>query len=227
MPASAAIGFLVATPELGLDAILISIPLLGPELTGVRLIAAFVVAYAVAVFVGRGLRSIAPMEQHSDSTPPPPVQTRLKNGVHFGLVELFDHTFPWVLAGLLVAAWAEPILNESVFATIPSYLQVPLFAIIGIPVYVCASGSTPLAAIAIHKGISPGAAIAFLIAGPATNVTTFGILVNSTVNAPQLFLVLPWPFVRSRQGCSWTISRLTPHSTYTLISITHRTSSAG
>ena len=52
----------------------------------------------------------------------------------------------------------------------------PLFAIIGIPVYVCASGSTPLAAIAIHKGISPGAAIAFLIAGPATNVTTFGIL---------------------------------------------------
>ena len=72
VPASAAIGFLVATPELGLDAILISIPLLGPELTGVRLIAAFVVAYAVAVFVGRGLRSIAPMEQHSDSTPPLP-----------------------------------------------------------------------------------------------------------------------------------------------------------
>jgi uncharacterized membrane protein YraQ (UPF0718 family) len=116
------------------------------------------------------------VEQPSNSTTQPSVQTRLKNGVHFGLVELFDHTFPWVLAGLLVAAWAEPILDESVFATIPSYLQVPLFALIGIPVYVCASGSTPLAAIAIHKGISPGAAIAFLIAGPATNVTTFGIL---------------------------------------------------
>jgi hypothetical protein len=44
------------------------------------------------------------------------------------------------------------------------------------PLYVCASGSTPLAAILIAKGVSPGAAIAFLLTGPATNVTTFGVL---------------------------------------------------
>ena len=42
--------------------------------------------------------------------------------------------------------------------------------------YVCASGATPIAALAIHKGLSTGAAMAFLIAGPATNVTTFGVL---------------------------------------------------
>ena len=44
------------------------------------------------------------------------------------------------------------------------------------PVYVCASGATPLVAILIYKGVSPGAALAFLLTGPATNVTTFGIL---------------------------------------------------
>ena len=42
--------------------------------------------------------------------------------------------------------------------------------------YVCASGATPIAAIAIFNGVSPGAALAFLLAGPATNVTTFGVL---------------------------------------------------
>ena len=55
-------------------------------------------------------------------------------------------------------------------------MQVVLFALLGIPVYVCASGSTPVAAVVIAAGVSPGAGLAFLIAGPATNVTTFGIL---------------------------------------------------
>lgn len=176
VPASAAIGFLVATPELGLDAILLSIPLLGWELTGARLVAAFTVAFLVAIFVGRKLSAHPKIEGAAQTASTQPFSQRIKDGIHFGLVELFDHTFPWVLAGLLVAAWVEPMLSSTLFDAIPSYLQVPLFAIIGIPVYVCASGSTPLAAIAIHKGVSPGAAIAFLIAGPATNITTFGIM---------------------------------------------------
>jgi uncharacterized protein len=176
VPASAAIGFLVATPELGLDAILLSIPLLGWKLTGARLVAAFTVAFLVAIFVGRKLATKHTQESAGQPPPVQPIAQRIKEGIHFGLVELFDHTFPWVLAGLLVAAWIEPMLNNTLFDGIPSYLQVPLFAVIGIPIYVCASGSTPLAAIAIHKGVSPGAAIAFLIAGPATNITTFGIM---------------------------------------------------
>ena len=56
------------------------------------------------------------------------------------------------------------------------WFQVPAFALLGIPLYVCASGATPLAAVAIHKGVSAGAALAFLLTGPATNATTFGIL---------------------------------------------------
>jgi hypothetical protein len=59
---------------------------------------------------------------------------------------------------------------------LPSLAAVPLAALIGMPVYVCASGSTPLAAVLVAHGLSPGAAIAFLLTGPATNVTTFGVL---------------------------------------------------
>ena len=53
---------------------------------------------------------------------------------------------------------------------------IPLFAALGIPLYVCASGATPFAAIAIHQGVTAGAALAFLLTGPATNATTFGVL---------------------------------------------------
>ena len=59
---------------------------------------------------------------------------------------------------------------------LPSWLQVPAFALLGIPVVRLCVRCDALAAVAIHKGVSAGAAIAFLLTGPATNATTFGIL---------------------------------------------------
>lgn len=59
---------------------------------------------------------------------------------------------------------------------LPDVVQVLLAVLIGLPLYVCASGSTPLVAVLLLKGLSPGAALAFLLTGPATNVTTAGVL---------------------------------------------------
>ena len=57
-----------------------------------------------------------------------------------------------------------------------SSARVLLFALLGFPTYVCASSATPLVATLVATGLSPGAAIAFLITGPATNATTFGVV---------------------------------------------------
>ena len=168
VPATAAIAFLIATPELGLDAILISIPLLGTNLTLARLAAAFVVALATSLVVGRLVRPSASTPSEDEAAQTGPLHQRVAQGLRFGLVELFDHTMPWIVTGLLVAALAEPLLGSGMFTSVPAWLQVPLFAVLGIPMYVCASAATPIAAVAIHKGISAGAALAFLIAGPAT-----------------------------------------------------------
>jgi hypothetical protein len=177
VPLSAGLAFLIATPELGVDAVLLSAPLLGLPLTVARVLAAFGVAVLVAILVSRvepdrGASRQAPVVSPSG----PAEEGRLARGLHFGFVELVDHTLPWILAGLVLAALAEPLLDHGLIATVPSALQVPLAALVGIPMYVCASGATPLAAIALHKGLSTGAALTFLLAGPATNVTTFGIL---------------------------------------------------
>jgi uncharacterized membrane protein YraQ (UPF0718 family) len=177
VPATAAVGFLIATPELGIDAILLSVPLLGGQLTVARLVAAFAVALVTALVVGRVVGPPAPVgDAQGRRQAQPPLRQRIVAGLRFGLEELFDHTMPWVLAGLLVAAWAQPLLSHAWLQAVPGYLQVPLFALLGIPLYVCASGATPLAAVAIFAGVSPGAALAFLLAGPATNVTTFGVM---------------------------------------------------
>ncbi|TPV92353.1 MAG: hypothetical protein B7733_26160 [Myxococcales bacterium FL481] len=176
-PATAALAFFVATPELGLDAVLLSVPLLGSSLTIARVTAAFLVAMLVALLVaGRTPTPRALPRDAAAVATTAPWTDRIRAGLRFGFVELLDHTLPWIALGLVIAAAAEPLLAHGSIAHLNAAVQVPLAALVGVPMYVCASGATPIAALAIHKGLSSGAAIAFLIAGPATNVTTFGVL---------------------------------------------------
>ncbi len=174
VPATAAMAFLLAAPELGLDALLLSLPLLGGALTIARLASVVAVTVIVSLVVGHLVRS------RRDTRAPWPyadrprgTRARLRAAVSTGFVELVDHTGPWMLLGLGVAAVLEPLLQVSSIADVPGWMQVPLFALLGMPGYVCASGATPLVAVLVHKGASAGAAIAFLLTGPATNVTTY------------------------------------------------------
>lgn len=177
VPTTAAMAFLIATPELGVESLILSVPLLGGELTGVRLASAFVVAMSVGWLVGRQIPMPAEVEEPENAnTQTSSWSDKGKQLYHTGFVEILDDTAPWILAGLIVAALVQPAALAKGLSYLPYGTDVVLFAIIGIPMYVCASGATPLAAALIFAGVSPGAAIAFLLAGPATNVTTFGVL---------------------------------------------------
>ena len=180
VPPFAALAFLIATPELGIDAVFISIPLLGTDMAIVRVAAAVFIALAVALSVGVIMKRYSPDNSVEEG---PYVSTRgiafsqkLKQGIREGLGSLVDDTAPWILVGLVVAAWIEPRLSYGWFEALPQGLDVLLFAVLGLPIYVCASAVTPLVAVLLINGLSPGAAIAFLLTGPATNVSTFGIL---------------------------------------------------
>jgi uncharacterized membrane protein YraQ (UPF0718 family) len=178
VPTPAAMSFLVATPELGFAALFLSWSLLGGEITLIRAACAGALALVIGLFVGaRAPRSSAaePDPAHVQEAQQP-FRRRLRKGLAYGFGDMVDGTAPWILAGLLLAAAAGGILNLERFVALPYGLDVPLLALIGLPLYVCASGSTPLAAVLIANGVSPGAAIAFLLTGPATNLTTFGVL---------------------------------------------------
>ncbi|HIA03656.1 MAG TPA: hypothetical protein EYN06_00980 [Myxococcales bacterium] len=177
-PPTAAMAFFVATPELGLDAIFLSIPLLGPHLTAARVLCAIVVALVVGWLIGR-MASNQPIQQVSPTSPSeePPV-SRFWEAIRVGFGDMVDATLPWIVLGLVIAAVLDPLLSDPSFPLrqVPPMFEVAVFGLIGMPAYVCASGATPLVAVLIAHGVSPGAAIAFLMTGPATNVTTFGVL---------------------------------------------------
>lgn len=189
VPATAGMAFLVATPELGLDAILISLPLLGAEMTIMRVVAAVIVALLVGIFVGRlaDRKATTSPEHHEALDRPEGFGKRVLAGLRYGFVEVVDHTGPWIILGIVVAALVGPLFDSPWLVALPWGVDVVIFALIGMPTYVCASGATPLVAVLLLKGGSPGAALAFLLAGPATNVTTFGVL--SSLHGRKVALV--------------------------------------
>lgn len=177
VPPSAAIAFLIATPELGIDALLISLPLLGADLTVMRLMCAAILAVMVALVVSKYIpKADAPKEQIKGSHHHSSFESKLKSGMHYATHDLLDHIAPWILVGIVIAAAIHPVLNDLHLGSISPTWQVVIFAGLGIPVYVCASSATPLVAIFLVGGVSPGAGLAFLLAGPATNISTFGVL---------------------------------------------------
>lgn len=176
-PPAAAMAFLVATPELGLDAVLLSIPLLGPEVTLLRLGTAALVALLVGWWVGGRLKSAAPTSAATGAeTARPGALQRFAAALRTGTGDVVDHTAPWILLGLGVAALMTPFLESGWLAGLPPVADVFLFALLGFPTYVCAASATPLVAAFLATGLSPGAGIAFLITGPATNISTLGLV---------------------------------------------------
>lgn len=99
---------------------------------------------------------------------------RLKEGIRYAYFELPGDISKWLLIGIVIAgaiSYAVPydLVQTYLGGGIASMLMMLL---VGIPLYICATSSTPLAAALIAKGMSPGTAFVFLLAGPATNAAT-------------------------------------------------------
>jgi len=93
-------------------------------------------------------------------------------------VEIWGDLARWFFIGLLLAGVISASIPDTIFerylgSGLPAML---LMLAIGIPLYICATASTPIAAALILKGVSPGAALVFLLAGPATNITSLTVL---------------------------------------------------
>ncbi len=189
----ATVSFLVATPETGADSIAVSYVLLGPFMAVVRPVAA-VGSAIVAGLLTRLVRQeptpfrvpLAPQacgcagDCQSATLPPagPPVWwQRGLGGLHYALTDLVDDIGWWFGAGLLAAGAVATLFSPLALAAVGSGVPAMLLVMAaGIPMYICATASTPVAAAMLLAGISPGTVLVFLLAGPATNLGTLGIL---------------------------------------------------
>jgi hypothetical protein len=187
------ISFLLSTPQTGVDSILVTYSLLGPVFAIFRPVAALATGLIGGVLVNMfgeqagaeasSRESVSSSGQPTAGDPQPAGEKchccaakvtparKLLNGMRYGFISLPRDIGKSLLVGLVIAAFISAIVPEGFFAErlgrgLPAML---VMMALGIPMYVCASASVPIAAALILKGISPGAAFVFLVTGPATN----------------------------------------------------------
>ncbi|GAW96515.1 MULTISPECIES: SO_0444 family Cu/Zn efflux transporter [Colwellia] len=107
------------------------------------------------------------------------VFNKLKQALAFSCTKLLNDTAKWLIIGLAFAALVQTYIPLSFFSQWGSGLLAMIVVIlISIPMYVCATASTPIAAGLLLSGVSPGAVLVFMLAGPATNIATLGVVAS-------------------------------------------------
>jgi len=192
----ATMAFLVSTPESGVDSISISWALLDPIMTLFRPLSAFISAFVAGTAENlinspkEDMHVLAdlscPVDNCCDGTEcSTPVHRKhhsfaekLAFGIRYAATELWGDLVGSFFIGIVLAGIIMVLLPDEFFH---SYLgggpsSMLLMLVVGIPLYICATASTPIAAAFILKGVSPGAALVFLLVGPATNITSISML---------------------------------------------------
>jgi len=177
----ATVSFLLSTPQTGADSIFVTLSLLGPVFALFRPIAAFVTGIIggvlVNLFGGHTSRvQPAPPKIADECCQGKGKKNKIVGAIKYGFVALPRDIGRAMLVGLLVAAFVSTVVPDDFFVEkLPVGGLLAMFAmmLMGIPVYVCATASVPIAAALIAKGLTPGVVLVFLITGPATNAASF------------------------------------------------------
>ncbi len=176
----AVLSFLIATPTSGVDSIAATYSLMGPFFALYRVTASFLAAIFTGSLAGLLRRSpeetpaASPQADNSSA----PIGRRVLRVFRFGYFTLLSEIGKWLILGLLIGGLVTFLLPDDFFGGIvPSgFAAILLMIVVAVPLYVCATGSIPIAASLMMKGLNPGAAFVFLLAGPATNSVTITVI---------------------------------------------------
>ena len=102
----------------------------------------------------------------------------IREAFHYGFVEMMDDLAFWIVFGIVLTGFLSATLPNDFFERVVGNptVEMVVMLLVGIPLYLCATSSTPLAAALMAKGLSPGAGLVFLLAGPVTNIGTLMIV---------------------------------------------------
>ena len=198
----ASVSFLISTPATGVDSILATYSLLGGPFAILRPVAAFVTAMLGGLFtnvvtknepetgvavVGEthephhehehcdcdGNHCSCSQEGHDEHSKKSFVQ-KVRETLEYGFVNMIGDVSKWLIIGLLLGALIAAFVPDDFFLFLHEYplLCMVVVLVLAMPMYTCATGSIPLALALVEKGITPGAALVLLMAGPATSIAS-------------------------------------------------------
>ncbi|MGM0450840.1 MAG: SO_0444 family Cu/Zn efflux transporter, partial [Pseudomonadota bacterium] len=192
--------FLVGTPGAGIDSLSLTLVLMGPFMMVARALGAFVAAVSTGLLtaLSRGGPSVATesgttscstgccsgggsgdvIEDADENAP------GLRHGMRYAFTEMLDDISVWIAIGLGVAGLLITLMPPEGLAVLGSGIgPMLLMALIGIPLYLCAAATTPIAAALMLEGLSPGTALVLMLAGPVTSLATLSIFQREMGNS--------------------------------------------
>ena len=208
--------FLVATPETGVDSIGITYALMGPIMAVARPIAAITSAIVAGLFVlwfgkpDNAIEQKTPANKtssccHKTKVAPYSVSEKIQAAFVFGFGQLLRDFMLWFLIGIFFAALVTSIVPVGFLNQYAQgILAMLVVVLISIPMYVCATASTPIAVGLLLSGITPGAALVFMLTGPATNIATLIVIKNELGKRELGLYLVAIVFLRNLTGnCSY------------------------
>lgn len=214
----ATLAFMVSTPETGVDSLSLTWGLLGPFFTVVRAAVGMIVGLAVGMVVmlrggpEKDLDSFGAEAAHDENTADEEqsIGRRFRRALRYGFVDLFGDLALWLLVGFLASGLVKALLPEQFFAGVlgAEWVSFLAMAAFGALTYVCASASTPLAAAMVAGGLNPGAALVFLLTGPATNAAT--VLVVGRLFGKRVVAIYLGTVVATSFAAGFVLNRIVP-----------------
>ena len=198
----AATSFLIATPQTGVDSIIATSSLMGLPFAIIRPIAALITAIFGGTLVNK-LDNNDTAEQHSEHHEHEcgchhehhehhaTFFQKIKLALQYGYVEMMEDIGKWLIVGLIIAGLITVLVPAEAFKVFNenTFLSMLLVLAIAVPMYVCATGSIPIAVALIMKGLTPGAGLVLLMAGPACNMASM-LVVKKVMGTKTLVIYL-------------------------------------
>ena len=207
--------FLIATPETGVDSIMATYSILGLPFAMIRPVAAFCNAIMggwlinnfgdkdEVVSADASANTCCCQHEHNhennactchhnqEESPHEGFLGKMREALRFGFVEMMEDIGKWLVVGLVIAGLITVLVPDDFFALFRGNTQLSMLLVlcIAVPMYICATGSIPIAVALMMKGLTPGAALVLLMAGPACNMASI-LVINKTLGRKSLALYL-------------------------------------
>ena len=192
----ATVSFLISTPQTGVDSIIATYSLMGLPFALIRPLVALVTSLLGGCLVNKLDDKESPEVQQGASSVAEDVAQksfvqRMKSAFRYAFVEMMQDIGRWLLLGLVVAGLITVFVPDSFFALFADkpLLSMLLVLAFAVPMYLCATGSIPIAVALMLKGLSPGTALVLLMAGPAVNVASM-LVISKVMGKKTLALYL-------------------------------------
>ncbi len=183
---AASTAFLIATPQTGVDSIAATYSMMGLPFAILRPVAALVTSLLGGLAVGHWERKGSLDDVHDEASYefnqlPHGLWNKLLETFKYGFFDMMQSIGRWLIIGLVVATLITVLLPDDFFSTYARWPLLNMFIIVlvAVPMYVCATGSIPIAAALMLKGMSPGCALVLLMAGPAANLASMFVVNNA------------------------------------------------